>query len=331
MNNDTVPPFLPNHELIAAYEAGFRDECRRVISLNLITCMPKMKKWIIEYSVIYHNPLGQEAHETIIGKIYSDPEKGKASYGLLEHLWQHGMNGDSPYAVVRPIAYLPSFHLMLMSKAPGMTVQEWIFETDRVHHAAFHTAIFLSCLHKVPILPTPLLIRNRAEDDLSRFMQELINSAPEQETAIQSFAARMRKFPPPPCVGEPAMLHGDFHIKNVFWDNSSVTAIDFDHHFTGDPAWDVAYHACQIQLSAFFRKGDFHYFRFGVKTFIQTYLTEVPEDEHEDFLKRILYYRARSLFESLHYEICVCKTKKNEIIEPFLQECELSLQGKGFQ
>jgi aminoglycoside phosphotransferase len=324
-------PILPMEELIAAYEADFIDEPRHVLSFSLVACMPKMKKWILEYAVTYEKQHGEEFQETVIGKIFSDPEKGMAGYRLMRHLWANGMNDEVDYTIVRPIAYLQSYNFLLMSKAPGKIIRDWMYETDQAVDAAYHVAIWLKRLHQVPLMQIKQLRRTRADIDFTRLITELTKVVPEKEVAFQTLVNRLTLHPVTAGKENLAMLHGDFHIKNVFWDGHKVTAIDFDHHFIGDTAWDVAYHACQIQLSAFYKKGDFRYFQPAVKTLIDTYLTEIPESEHQSFLMRLFQCRSRSLFESLHYELCVCKTGALDIVDPFLQECELSLQGSAFE
>lgn len=321
---------IPLKDLIAAYEANFIDEQRQVLCFTMASCKPKMKKWIIEYAVTYRNQQGEVTEEALIGKIFSDPAKGTASYRLMQHLWVNGMNDQLDYTIVRPIAYLPSYNLLLMSKAPGQMIQSWLFETKQAVHASYQIALWLIQLHNVPLMHTHDSRIPRAETDLTRLLDELIVAVPNKAAALKSFIDRLLRHSLNEQVGSSAMLHGDFHIKNVFWDGMKVTAIDFDHHFIGDKAWDVSYHACQMQLSAFYKKGDFYYFQPAIKTLIDTYVFRIPEAERASFLERLSYYRARSLFESLHYEICVCKTSALHIIDPLLKECEMSLQGKGF-
>ncbi|NHN28992.1 phosphotransferase family protein [Paenibacillus agricola] len=331
MANENETVFSPTAEVGSAYAASFPGESRRVMSIDLVSSMPKMKKWILEYALTSRDETGVNMHESVIAKVFSDPEKGTASYHLMQYLWSNSMSEDPQYTLVRPISYIHSLNLLLMSKAPGRTVKDWLYETDRWVEVATQIAVWLIRLHRVPLMQSSQTKRTRADVDLSRFVTELSDTVPEKEEAFQTFAAQLLHYHHAnPWTGTPAMLHGDFHIKNVFWDGSIVTAIDFDHHFIGDAAWDVAYHACQMQLSAYFNKGNFNYFQPAVKTFIEAYLSSVPDSERQSFLQRLDFYRSRSLFESLHYEVCVCKTGALHIVDPFLQECEQSLQGKGF-
>ena len=123
------------------------------------------------------------------------------------------------------------------------------------------------------------------------------------------------------------IAHGDFHPKNVFLDGLRVVAIDLDHYFEGDPVWDVAYLASQIQVSAFLKRGDFHYFDHIVTHFIESYLDAHAAYDRASFYHRLAIYRARALLESLHYELCVLKTGKFGIVETFLSECKRGLDG----
>ncbi|WP_274366046.1 phosphotransferase family protein [Paenibacillus thermotolerans] len=331
MNGGQQAGYWPLRELIAAYEAGFPGEGRHVLSFVMTSCMPKMKKWIIEYAVTSVNEHGERLEENVIGKVFSDHEKGQASYRIMKYLWENGMNLDPRYTIVRPIAYIEAYNVMLMSKAPGTEVKDWLHEGSKGEEAASHAAEWLIRLHRVPVLDGGRHGRTRAEADTVRIISELCDAVPDKAAELRSFGERLHRQEGRPHAGATAsvMLHGDFHVKNIFWDGTRATAIDFDHHFVGDAAWDVAYHACQIQLSAFFKQGDFHRFRPAVRNFLDTYLAAVPESQRGTFLTRLSCYRSRSLLESLHYELCVCKTGAFHIVDSFLEECGLSLQGQG--
>ncbi|MFK9094778.1 phosphotransferase family protein [Bacillus salipaludis] len=281
----------------------------------------------MEYIVTYLNQDGDMAEESLIGKVYSDPEKGWTCYQVLKYLWEHGMNTDSPNSVIRPVAYFEACPLLLMSKAPGRSLYE-LFNQDMDHHQIGSLiADWLKHLHSVPIAKLRKTTHTRAEVDVSRFYNDLSLLIPEKQERLKDLYNNILIKSVKPWNGQQVMLHGDFNLMNLFIEDEKVTAIDFDHHFLGDPAWDVAYLTCQIQLKGFLKKGNFNYFLPIVKSAIETYLSDYPEDIRLVFYNRFYLYRARSLFESLHYELCVLKTGKLDIVNAFLTECESALKG----
>jgi thiamine kinase-like enzyme len=329
MTNQAKLPSI--EEIISAYEAS-TGHSRQVLQATLISSIPKIRKWILEYLVTHRLPDGQIKEESIIGKIYSDEEKGLASFRFLQYLWKNGFADDPRYTVVRPIAFLQNWKMLLMSKASGKTMDDWLYDPmiDGKRIASL-AANWLTRMHAIPLTKVRASIRTRANADLKRFYEELAALIPEEKARLKSIYDQCLQKSSLLSKDQSILLHGDFHPKNIFIDDQKVTAIDFDHHFVGDAAWDVAYLACQIQISSFFKKGDFHYFQPVVKHFIDAYLQAHPSYNQESFMERLALYSARSLFESLHYELCVLKTGKVTILDPFLRMCQRYLQGNGLK
>lgn len=320
----------PTEEIISAYQASYDDK-RQVLQVVLISSTRKIRKRILEYLVTYRNRNGESKEETVIGKMYSDQAKGFASYRLMQYLWKNGFDTDSPYTIVRPVAYIQHWRMLLMTKAPGKTLDEQIHDPGtNTHHTALLVANWLARLHAIPVPEMKGSTRTRANADVRRFYEELAELMPSEAARLKHICDQLLKKSERAWTDQAALLHGDFHPKNIFINEQQVIAIDFDHHFAGDPAWDVAYLGCQMQLNGFFQKGDFDYFRPVIRHFIETYLDAHPSCNRESFYDRLSLYSARSLYESLHYELCVLKTGKLTILEPLLARCQLHLQGKGF-
>ncbi|SDN60080.1 Phosphotransferase enzyme family protein [Paenibacillus sp. yr247] len=330
MVNDEQLPIPPLEQITSAYEASPTGDCRRILTSTLVSSTAKMRKFILEYSMAYTNQQGEEALEIVVGKLYSNGEKGLASYQLMQYVWDRGMGTDPYYRIIRPIAYLETWQLLLMSQAPGRTLHECIHAGTDVKQAAFLAANWLSRLHSIPPANIQKNERTRANANINRFVKDLEIAVPNKLSDIQSIYNGLLTKSAMKWTGHPVLLHGDFHPNNVFLDGHRVYAIDFDHHFAGDPAWDVAYLACQIQLSGFFKQRDFHYFDPVVRHLIDSYLDFHPFYDRQSFLDRLFLYRANSLFESLHYHLCVLKDGTLDIVDVFLGECEQALQGKGF-
>ncbi|MEH7385236.1 aminoglycoside phosphotransferase family protein [Bacillus sp. JJ1521] len=326
--SDNKQILLPSIEHIAsAYEKCYEKENRKVQSIILNSTIPKLRKWIVEYRLSYLNQEGKEVEESLIGKRFSDHKKGNDSFRVLQYLWEYGMGMESSYTIIRPIAYFESCMLLLMTKAPGESLKECLYTDDNYIELASRIAFWLRKLHSMPVAELRETKRTRAEADITFFYQELAMLLPEKGERLKTLHDGLLSTSPNPWTGKYVMLHGDFHLENIFVDNTHVTAIDFDHHFSGDPAWDVAYLTCQLQVFGFLKKGDFQFFKSFIHSFIETYLHDTSKGYRSEFIKRISLYRARSFFESLHYELCVLHSGNSEIRDVFLNECENLLKG----
>ncbi|WP_045521868.1 aminoglycoside phosphotransferase family protein [Neobacillus niacini] len=329
MSNETQLPAI--EDIISAYQDCYGTS-RQVLQAVLISYTPKIRKMILEYLVTFRNQDGELEEESLIGKVYSDQKKGIESYRFLQYLWNNGLGSDPQYTIVHPIAYLQKWRLMIMSKSPGKTLDDWIHDPNmNSKQLAFLISEWLTRMHEIPLTEIREATRTRANADMRRFYEDLTERIPKEKSRLKSIYDKFIKNSEKNRTDETVLLHGDFHTKNVFLHEENVIAIDFDHHFAGDPAWDVAYLACQIQVSGFFKKGNFDFFQPMIKYFIEKYFDAHPAYDKQSFLDRISLYSARSLFESLHYELCVLNTGKFTIIDPFLTKCELYLQGKGYK
>ncbi|WP_163100528.1 phosphotransferase family protein [Peribacillus alkalitolerans] len=330
MSNNNNPSLPSMEEIAYVYDDCFRQENRQVLSVILTSSTAKLRKWILEYQVTYLNEEGKKEEEFLIGKIYSDQEKGIASYQVLKYLWANGMANEPAYTIIRPIAYIESYSFLLMSKAPGKALNDYLGESTENIQIASRVASWLKHLHDIPATMLREMKQTRGKVDLTRFYKDLALLLPEKENRLKALYISLQEESAKPWNVQPVMLHGDFHLKNLFVDEKHVTAIDFDHHFFGDPAWDVAYLSCQVQIRGILKEGNFYQYQPFVISFLETYLNDFPEHMKGEYYKRFYLYRARSLFESLHYELCVLNTGKLDIVDAFLGECELSLQGRGF-
>ncbi|WP_085993817.1 aminoglycoside phosphotransferase family protein [Oceanobacillus senegalensis] len=323
---------LPSNKVIrSAYENHYKNG-RQVIKVDLVSSTPKIRKMIAEYLVTYRTPTGEVKKESLIGKVYSNVQKGIDSYQFLKYLWENGFRSNPQFTVVRPIAYLKKWGLMIMSKSPGKTVDDWMYDpkVDNKQLASL-IAYWMSQMHAIPLTEIRKKSQTRANSDIRRFYEDLEKCIPKEQSRLRELYHHFMKESGRLNTDKEVLLHGDFHTKNVFMHKDQVIAIDFDHHFDGDPAWDVAYFACQIQVSSFIKKGDFDFFQPMVKHFITKYLELNPSYNRQAFLNRLALYSARSLFESLHYELCVLNTGKFHIVDAFLSKCEQYLQRSGYQ
>ncbi|MGO4890451.1 phosphotransferase family protein [Anaerobacillus sp. MEB173] len=320
-------PLPPIDTIISAYESSSQNT-RKVIDATLVSSTPKIRKMIVEYLVRYQNQEGELKEESLIGKVYSDEDKGLASYQFLKYLWENGFDVNPQHTIVRPITYLKQWRMLLMSKSPGKTMDDWIHDPNvNSKQLSCLVADWLTQLHSIPLTTVRTAARTRATADINRFYDDLVERLPQEKERLISLYLQLAQQSKLLKANETVLLHGDFHTKNLFISGQRVIAIDFDHHFAGDPAWDIAYLACQIQVSSFFKKGDFDYLKPMVKCFIERYLDSHPTYKRKHFLNRLAIYSARSLFESLHYELCVLNTGKFSIVDPFLTKCELYLKG----
>jgi len=327
-----IPTQLPStEEILSAYQDSYGTN-RTVTQVSLVFSKPKIRKLIVEYLVTYRNQHGEWKQDSLIGKLYADQKEGLLSYQFLQYLWKNGFNTDPNHTIVRPIAFLQPYGMLIMSKSPGKTLDDWIHGSSvNSKQLALLIAGWLTRMHAIPIKEIREGTLSRANAEVGRYYRELSELLPAYKSKLKAmydvFVQNSHKL----GTEDKVLLHGDFHTRNVFIDAQQVIAIDFDQHFAGDPAWEVAYMASHVQVSSFFKNGNFDYFQSMIQFFIDKYLDNHPSFNRQAFLERVSLYSARTLFESLHYDLCILKTGNLSIVDPFFIKYEQNLQGGGFK
>jgi thiamine kinase-like enzyme len=315
-------------EIRSIYETNTNNK-RHVTKVELISILPRLQDTILEYLVTYVQE-GSIKKEAVIGKAYSQYEKGISSYHFLKFIWTNSFYDLKQFKVVRPIAFIPKQNFFLMSKAPGRKLEECLYDRTLDHiHIANQIAKWLTHMHNIPHTSFQVSTPKRTNPEINRYSHELIVLLPHEQSRVTSICQQLSKKLNSLLIDRAVLLHGDFHTRNIFFTPSQVVAIDFDHHFIGDPAWEIAYLICQIEISSYFKLGVFDAFSVMIQKIVATYLQANPFYDCDQFYDRLSFYRVCCYLESLHYELCVLKTGNQVIPEPFLHHCQTCLQGKN--
>jgi thiamine kinase-like enzyme len=315
-------------EIRSIYEMDTNNK-RHVTKVELMSVLPRLQDTILEYLVTYVQE-GNIKKEAVIGKAYSQYEKGISSYHFLKFIWTNSFHDLQQFKVVRPIAFIPKQNLFLMSKAPGKKLEECLYDRTVDHtHIANQIAKWLHHMHNIPHTSFQARTSKRTNPKINRYFHELVVLLPHERSRLTSICQQLSQKIDSLPIDQTMLLHGDFHTRNIFLTPSQVVAIDFDHHFIGDPAWEIAYLICQIEISSYFKLGVFDAFYVMIQKMVSTYLQANPFYDCDQFNDRISFYRVCCYLESLHYELCVLKTGNQVISEPFLDHCQTCLQGQN--
>lgn len=343
-NQERHNPVPRVFEIVQALDGAETD--RWVISIRLQDVRTKIRKLVLTYDVVYMDELAQRRSERVVAKAYYRGESGAEGFELMRQLWNAGMDASKRYSVVRPIAYINESEIMLMALAPGQTFKAYLDQAREreAFSAAKAAGRWLAALHRLSL---PLGKRLTMQDEIAavqRYRDELNTAQPQKRAEITAISEVILSELRSLSEDRKLLIHGDYHPANIFIDSSGkVTVIDLDQARCGDPWWDVAYGAYQIQIAGYHRFGSFSAYDRFVAAFLQAYFhamsTQRKHDaqawldslDSEAVRHRLHLYRARALFESLHYELCVYRTGDTRLLEAYLTECFRSALAKeGF-
>lgn len=219
--------------------------------------------------------------EVVFAKLYVD-DLGPRCHKINCALWADGFNATSHYQVPQPIGFLADYNLLLMRPVPGTPLGA-AFDGDAsvdLVAGSREAANWLAALHH-----SSLKTGTRDFDwdslKLFRMASRLIKAAaarPDQLDAIRELMDMIeRRIARLPESRPFVFTHGRYHHDHVFLSTDVTAVIDLDRCRPSDPAKDAAEFVRVLRLTAFKEGFDMDRTEEATITFLNTYLTEVPE------------------------------------------------------
>jgi hypothetical protein len=290
----------------------------RLHTCRVTSARKKMRKRILFLEMSYDDGCGM-VHDEVVAKLYGS-DRGANAFRALTFLWESGFRSPAGHRVPRPYGYSRKLATLVQGHVPGGHWADVLLSPNGViEDASERAAEWLVHLHGTDI---PAARRGPKEEDIAvtRYARELVRAFPAAARDIEALTARIHERLPE--VGEPSVtVHGDFHAKNVFLQGSVTAVIDFDTFARGEPAIDLGFAVGQLLIMSYFRSGSFQRGGRAARAFLTRYDDWSPE--------RLALHVARTLLQSLHYELCVLRNGRVELLAlwPDLMRCWLDADG----
>ncbi len=281
---------------------------------TLVAAKKKLRKLILEYRLTVRSRNGRTTRLAVIGKAYAT-DRGAHAFRSLASLRRGGLTGR--YTVPEPLAYVAERRLLLQTKAPGTQLSRRLFHGRSGRPAAVLAARWLARLHGLPPEVADGPVGDGPEIRLARYARELSSVAPELEARLGAIVRRISSQYTGPGVPR-VPVHGDYHPKNIFIRDRTVTVIDTDTFALGEAAADVGYFVAQCAIMSYHRHRDFGRARAPVHAFVRAYRSAAPRSR----LDRAPTFAAAAFIQSLHYELCILRTGKWALIPLWLEQAE---------
>ncbi len=260
---------------------------------------------------------GLERRSDIVLK--HDPQgRARSAFQVLRQLREAGLRPPAHFRVPEPLGASQDGHLLAQEWVTGIPWADTL-GTERAHASSARAAewlVVLQSLHHPPAPPAfdrphpplPAVVSDAHLASIRRHGSELADAHPAESRAIGRLAARLldRLGSPEP----PVPSHGDLHPKNLLVDGEVVTAVDFDTFALREPAFDVGYAIGELLIMSLLRLGEalpgstaaadfwFRYRQLGG--------TASPD--------RVALHVGRTFLQSLHYELCVLRNSRDELL-----------------
>jgi len=210
---------------------------------------------ILQYDVaVADKRRGTQFEGSLVGAWRQD-ERGKQIYEVMRALRQSGFDGASGLSVPQPLGYFPRIQLVMMEKAGGSLLRQWIYN-PRTDWPAMLTPVarWLVKLHTSGVRVSKQLTAKEETSAIQGWLADLAASdapwlAHERERIgelLDEILARLSQRGP----RDLRLIHGDCHLENILVRNGEVTVVDWEHAAMADPALDLGFLLAQVEIQS---------------------------------------------------------------------------------
>lgn len=278
----------------------------QLVGCDLQEVRKQRRKRIVTYALRYRDGRGE--HEaSIVVKLYGS-DRGRGALEHMQTLWAAGFQPPAPFRVPRPYGYSAGQGALLQGVAGGTPWADFLGgELRALLEASRRAADWLIHLEGTSVA-APSRGPEEAAQDIRRFATELSAAFPQHADRLGGLAERLARR----LGGRPARVvpsHGDFHPKNVFLEESAVTVIDLDTFAAREAGYDAGYAVGQLLVMSRFRLGSFEPGARAAAAFVARYAEQggAPWES-------VATHAARTLMQSLHFELCTLRNGKVELL-----------------
>jgi aminoglycoside phosphotransferase (APT) family kinase protein len=220
---------------------------------------PHHDRLILQYDLQCDLALGDRKRSvpferSLVGAWRQD-ERGQQIYEVMRELRRSGFDGASGLSVPQPLGYFPRVRLVMMEKAGGSLLRQWIYNPRTDWPAVIRpVARWLAKLHGSGVRVSRQFSVKEESNAIQGWLADVNASdaswlSHEKErigALLREILARQSR-QDPRNVG---LIHGDCHTENILVRGGEVTVIDWEHAAMADPALDLGFLLGQVEIQS---------------------------------------------------------------------------------
>jgi len=216
---------------------------------------PHHDRLILQYDLTFGDKRGRVRLERSLVGAWRQDERGRQIYEVLRALRQSGFDGASGLSVPQPLGYFPRVRLVMMEKAGGSLLRQWIYNPSTDWPAMMPpVARWLATLHMSGVRVSRRLTAKEETGTIQGWLADLeASDAPWLDHERGRTAALLREILARLSQQDRRalrLIHGDCHLENILVRNGEVTVIDWEHAAMADPALDLGYLLGQVEIQS---------------------------------------------------------------------------------
>src|SRR5438132_1608908 len=226
-----VDPRKAAGRLVSALDGGSA-KSRTGVEVAILKYRPH-ETCVLNYTV---RPPG-EYQRDVTGKVYRESSRAQRVWESLKSL-----DGNSGVMIPRPLGFVNEWNLVLMERAPGISMKILLEEAGTEAQARELSKLAATTLAAFHGMQLDAHDTRTVETELARVQKRtsrLRYVAPELERAVQSILDEVSPLLMGSCAYPLTLIHGDCKPSQFLVNGDRVAMVDFDATCRGDRSFDV--------------------------------------------------------------------------------------------
>jgi hypothetical protein len=313
----SATPVVERLVAAAAPEGWWLASCR------LQAISKRAEKLVAVYRVVLRDDTAGGMRAGVVLAHLHGPRRGERSHAVLGLLREAGLAAPAALRVPRPYGYDAATGLVVHELPPGPTLLDHLVGgDDRVLRAAGEVGRWIARLQMLDVeLPPPA--QERAEPVIGDAVERLATAYPEDAARLRALGERVAEALASGAQA-PVLSQGALRPDDVVVDGREVTVVDVDRAGLREPGFDVGRTVAHLLIASGFRLGDM---RPGMRAAAE--LWRRYEASGPATWRRVRTHAAAGFVFSLHEQLCVASTERDELLVLWPRLADSCLESDG--
>jgi aminoglycoside phosphotransferase (APT) family kinase protein len=212
----------------------------------------------------------------LIGKVHTADRSDV--FRTMDAIRQAGFGQEAEFSIPRPLAYLPSLHVLLEEKVPGPAARDVFLSGSLPEQlaAAERCGQWLTRFHAAaPRLGTAADLAKEL-DRFRRWADKIVSFGEPLARKANALLRRLEAAAPDSAAGGHRPGHGSYMPEHVMLAEGRTAVIDLDECDVADPARDVAWFIVSLQRLGLKHLYSLHALDRPAQHFLATYFRASP-------------------------------------------------------
>ena len=222
-------------------------------------------------------------------------------FEIMQAVVLSGFGPEADLAIPRPLAYLPSLHVLFEEKIRGTAAMDVFLRGnfDEQMATVKRCAIWLAHFHTAAPHVGDMSRLGRLPKTIQWWIEEVRSYGEPFASKVGLLSRELESAMPAPDSVKPCLGHGSYIPEHVYMDGGRTITIDLDEHNITDSAQDVAWFVVSLQRLGLKQGNSIQIHDRAVEAFVETYAAMSDAGA----LKHLQFFKAAEYLHRVHRDL----------------------------